>query len=126
MSDWSRRSDAKADPFRWQRIGELFDRALAVASTERLELIRASGEAAEIQEEVLKLLGAHETSEGFLAWLTGLKRKVGIPENLTQASVSRDKLDVLVGIATDDACHPNNPRPCGREDFVRIFTRAFG
>jgi serine/threonine-protein kinase len=66
MSDWSRRSDAKADPFRWQRIGELFDRALAVASTERLELIRASGEAAEIQEEVLKLLGAHETSEGFL------------------------------------------------------------
>lgn len=67
-----------------------------------------------------------ETSEGFLAYLADLKRKLSIPENLTAASVPRTKLDELVEIATNDGCHPNNPRPCGREDFVRIFTRAFG
>ena len=62
--DESRRSDAKAE--RWQRIGALFDRALAVPPAERDSLIRASAEPADIQQEVFALLKSHDHSTGFL------------------------------------------------------------
>ena len=64
MSDPSRRSGAEAD--RWQRVGALFDQALAVADTERLSMIRSSKESADVQDEVIALLKSHDTSEGFL------------------------------------------------------------
>lgn len=64
MSEPSRRSDTNAE--RWQRVGALFDRALATPPANRLSLIRSSPEAADIQDEVLELLASHETSDGFL------------------------------------------------------------
>ena len=51
---------------RWQRVGALFDRAVAMPPSERKILVRASGEPADIQEEVLALLMAHDASDGFL------------------------------------------------------------
>src|SRR5262245_54459831 len=51
---------------RWQRVGALFDRALAVAQSEREAFVRASGEPVDIQDEVLKLLQSHDDSHGFL------------------------------------------------------------
>jgi serine/threonine protein kinase len=63
-SDESRRSDAKAD--RWQRVGALFDRALAAPPPNRLDVVRSSSEPADVQEEVLALLQSHESSDGFL------------------------------------------------------------
>jgi alcohol dehydrogenase class IV len=49
---------------------------------------------------------------------------VGIPTKLSEAGVKRDQIDRLVQIATDDACHPNNPRSVTAEDFRRIFNDA--
>ncbi len=63
--------------------------------------------------------------EGFLEWLKRLKADAAVPARLGEAGVGRDKLDGLVRIAVDDACHPNNPKSCTREDFVRIFNEAF-
>ncbi|HWI19772.1 MAG TPA: serine/threonine-protein kinase, partial [Vicinamibacterales bacterium] len=51
---------------RWQRVGALFDRALATAPPHRLDVVRTSGEPADVQAEVLELLKSHETSDGFL------------------------------------------------------------
>ena len=51
---------------RWQRVGALFDQALAVAGPERLSVVRSSGEAADVQDEVLGLLKSHDDSHGFL------------------------------------------------------------
>ena len=51
---------------RWQRVGALFDRALATPVPDRLSLIRSSSEPADVQDEVLALLKSHDTSEGFL------------------------------------------------------------
>jgi serine/threonine protein kinase len=51
---------------RWQRVGALFDRALATPPPERLTLVRASNEAPDIQDEVLALLKSHDDSDGFL------------------------------------------------------------
>lgn len=67
-----------------------------------------------------------ETPQDLLTYLADLKSKIGIAENLSKASISRDKLDDLVRIAVADGCHANNPRPCTDDDFRRIFTRAFG
>ena len=51
---------------RWQRVGALFDLALSSPATQRTTLIRDSGEPADIQDEVLALLKAHDASDGFL------------------------------------------------------------
>lgn len=59
-----RRSDA--DAARWDRVGALFDRALATPPPARAQLVRASGEPADVQDEVLDLLKSHDDSEGFL------------------------------------------------------------
>ena len=51
---------------RWQRVGALFDRALATPPPDRQSLVRASAEPADIQNEVLALLNSHDDSHGFL------------------------------------------------------------
>ena len=53
-------------PDRWQRVGALFDRALAAAPPERQSLVRSSAEPADIQDEVIALLRSHDDSHGFL------------------------------------------------------------
>src|SRR5688572_1634194 len=63
-ADLSRRSEAEAE--RWQRVGALFDRALAAPDPDRVALVRASSEPGDVQDEVLALLESHETSHGFL------------------------------------------------------------
>lgn len=63
--------------------------------------------------------------EGFFDWLKRLKADAAVPARLGEVGVGRDKLEPLVKIAESDACHPNNPKPCTREDFVRIFSEAF-
>src|SRR5688572_24585767 len=51
---------------RWQRVGALFDRALATPPAERQSLVRSSTEPPDIQDEVLELLKSHDDSQGFL------------------------------------------------------------
>jgi serine/threonine protein kinase len=51
---------------RWQRVGALFDRALATPVPARLSLVRSSPEPPDIQDEVLALLKSHDDSQGFL------------------------------------------------------------
>lgn len=53
-------------PERWQRVGALFERALAEPLPARTALVRSSAEAADIQDEVLALLASHEAGDGFL------------------------------------------------------------
>jgi alcohol dehydrogenase class IV len=65
------------------------------------------------------------TPQGFIKWLSELKSKIGIAKNLSAAGVSKDKLDELVKVATDDVCHGNNPAPVSSDDFRKIFAAAF-
>jgi alcohol dehydrogenase class IV len=67
----------------------------------------------------------HESPQAFLDWLRELKKRVGIPATLDEAGVPRD-IDRLSDLAMQDTCHLNNPRPCTRDDFRRIYTTAFG
>ena len=54
------------DTDRWQRVGALFDQALATPPPERAAMIRRSPEPADVQDEVLALLKSHDESDGFL------------------------------------------------------------
>jgi serine/threonine protein kinase len=55
-----------SDADRWQRVGALFDRALATPPPDRLTLVRSSTEASDVKDEVLALLKSHDNSQGFL------------------------------------------------------------
>jgi alcohol dehydrogenase class IV len=68
-----------------------------------------------------------QSPEGFLKWLSDLKRETGIPAHLADAkpAVGKDKLGKLLEVAVSDSCHLNNPIACTRADFERIFTEAF-
>jgi alcohol dehydrogenase class IV len=65
------------------------------------------------------------SGEAFLAWLTRLKSRVGIPARLRDTRVPREALERLPSLAFRDACHVNNPRPCQEEDFRRIYEAAW-
>lgn len=67
---------------------------------------------------------AEARAAGFVEWLTGLKREVGIPASLGEVKVSRQQLPRLLDVAVDDICHRTNPRPCSRADFEHIFSEA--
>jgi serine/threonine protein kinase len=52
---------------RWARVGALFDAVVDKPPAEREAAVRASHEAADIQDEVLSLLGSHDEAATFLA-----------------------------------------------------------
>ncbi|HJU21958.1 MAG TPA: iron-containing alcohol dehydrogenase [Casimicrobiaceae bacterium] len=67
-------------------------------------------------------------ANAFVAWLTQLKRDIGIPARLSEYDGARalatDDIPRLVEIATADTCHRTNPRPCSADDFRRLFAAA--
>jgi alcohol dehydrogenase class IV len=71
---------------------------------------------------------AEAAAQAFVAWLTALKRDLGIPASLgayaAERAVTRADIPALVEVAVNDTCHQTNPRPCTREDFERIFAAA--
>ena len=73
----------------------------------------------------LTLTLADPGAKSFLAWLTDLKRKIGVPARLRDAGIKEDQLPQLVEVATADACHPNNPKPVTKADFEAIFKAAY-
>ena len=64
------------------------------------------------------------SAESFFHWLRDLKHDLGIPKDLEAAGIDDSKLEALVDVAVEDGCHANNPVPCTRADFERIFTHA--
>jgi alcohol dehydrogenase class IV len=66
----------------------------------------------------------NDRAEDFIDWLSRLKIKLEIPGGLTEAGVTPEAIDRLSALAHADGCHLNNPRPCSREDFRRIYQEA--
>ncbi len=68
---------------------------------------------------------ARDDGAAVIAWLAKLKQAIGIPVRLSETKVRREDLPRLVDLALADGCHQNNPVPCARDDFVRIFEQAW-
>jgi alcohol dehydrogenase class IV len=64
--------------------------------------------------------------ERFLSWLEALKDDIGVAPTLAAHGLDRGLAGQLTELATDDACHANNPRPVAADDFRGIFEAAFG
>lgn len=84
----------------------------------------------EVPERFVRMAGvvgleANERSpEGFLRWLSTLKKILAIPSGLSAAQVPAGQIPQLVERALQDACHLSNPRACTRETFEQIFRDA--
>ena len=75
-------------------------------------------------DELAHACGVAGGGAAFVAWLRGLKERIGIAGGLAQRGVTAAQLPRLVEIATADICHQTNPRPCSAADFERLFRAA--
>jgi alcohol dehydrogenase class IV len=65
-----------------------------------------------------------ESPEAFMAWLTALKARVGIPAGLLKMGIQAGDAQWISELAFQDSCHLNNPRPCTQADFEVVFLKA--
>lgn len=61
----------------WQRVGELFEQALALPAADRETFLSALGDDDDVKREVRSLLSAHEQAEGFLESRADLSMRSG-------------------------------------------------
>lgn len=54
-----------------------------------------------------------------------LNNVLGLPERLRNLGILQDNLPRLAELAAADPCHATNPRPCTRDDFLRLFEEAW-
>lgn len=53
-----------------------------------------------------------------------LNERLGLPTNLSGIEVKEEHLESLADLAFADFCHPNNPKPVTREDFLILYKKA--
>lgn len=56
--------------------------------------------------------------------LFDLNSSIHIPHKLSEIGVKQEHLETLADLAFADFCHPNNPKPVTREDFLSIYRKA--
>jgi alcohol dehydrogenase class IV len=63
-------------------------------------------------------------SDSLISYLFELNEQLGLPTKLNAIGVKEEHLETLSGLAEADFCHPNNPKPVSREDFLSIYKKA--
>lgn len=53
--------------------------------------------------------------------IRGLREKVGLPNGLAAEGITKGDIAKLADKAVEDACHRSNPRPCTRDDMVKLY-----
>ncbi|MBX3204646.1 MAG: iron-containing alcohol dehydrogenase [Labilithrix sp.] len=53
--------------------------------------------------------------------LRALREKIGLPNGLAAEGVTKADIPKLADKALEDACHRSNPRPCTRDDMVKLY-----
>ena len=99
--------------------GIMIDHVMRFNRSAAVEKFHALAQSANVAQS-----GAEASAEALVAWLSNLKRDIGIPAQLGAVGVKQSHLDRLVEVALEDICHYTNPRACARADFVTIFTAA--
>lgn len=72
---------------------------------------------------VAKLFGG-ERAEQLPELLVKLRSDLGLAGTLSEVGVGRDKFKRLAQLAMQDASHPQNPRLCTEQDFVKLYERC--
>jgi 4-hydroxybutyrate dehydrogenase len=85
-------------------------------------VVEFNGElAAERLAQVAVIFGGDPSPKGCADALRGLRARIGLPEGLSKAGVTLDKLDTLADLAIQDACHTLNPRACSRDELRKLY-----
>jgi alcohol dehydrogenase class IV len=74
-------------------------------------------------ENMARAMGAKSGKE-LPEFLFELNDRVGIPRKLSDIGVKAEHLEQLADLAIADFAHPNNPKPCTREDFLKLYKEA--
>ncbi len=61
------------------------------------------------------------TSTSLSNALRALREKIGLPSGLAAEGVTKADIPKLADKALEDACHRSNPRPCTRDDLVKLY-----
>ena len=61
------------------------------------------------------------TSTSLSNALRGLRDKIGLPNGLGAEGITKADIPKLAEKAMEDACHRMNPRPCTRDDMVKLY-----
>ena len=61
------------------------------------------------------------TSTSLSNAIRALREKIGLPNGLSAEGVTKADIPKLADKAMEDACHRSNPRPCTREDMVKLY-----
>ena len=67
---------------------------------------------------------ASEDGEAVVSRLFSLNEELGLPVRLRDVGVREEHLATLADLAFADFCHPNNPKPVSREDFLSLYNEA--
>jgi 4-hydroxybutyrate dehydrogenase len=70
-------------------------------------------------ERIRRLLDL--TSTSLSNALRSLREKLGLPNGLAAEGVVKGDISRLADKAMEDACHRSNPRPCSRDDMVKLY-----
>ncbi len=66
-------------------------------------------------------MSLEQAAEKAIKAVADLKRRIGIPERLSDVGVKEEDLEELTEKAFLDGCHQTNPRPCTKEDLRELF-----
>ncbi len=66
-----------------------------------------------------------EAADKAVAEVSALNERLGIPARLRDCGVPEDALEALSQKAFEDPCHATNPRPCTREDLLRLYQESW-
>ncbi len=75
-------------------------------------------------DEMAWCLGVNKGSE-LIDFLFQLNEELALPSSLREIDVKEEHLEPLSALAFDDFCHPNNPKPVSKEDFLNMYKKAF-
>jgi alcohol dehydrogenase class IV len=80
--------------------------------------------------QIARALGVRGEDDETLAFecagaVRALRRQLGLPEGLGAAGIAESELPRLAELAFEDVCHQENPRPCTREDLLRLYQASY-
>jgi alcohol dehydrogenase class IV len=73
-----------------------------------------------------RLFGVRAEDDESLAFecagaVRALRHRAGLPDGLAAVGIPEDALPGLADLAFEDVCHRENPRPCTREDLLKLY-----
>jgi alcohol dehydrogenase class IV len=80
--------------------------------------------------QIARALGVRGDDAGTLAFecagaVRALRQQLGLPQGLGALGIAETELPRLAELAFEDVCHAENPRPCTREDLLRLYQASY-